>query len=159
VEDDRGRFREILCAILEHRGQELPDWRTCGDAFTPYGAEPPGTGATVELGPSRRRLVAAVVEGVGWNCFSNWLKAPGSSTEHVRQFGYDAVMIEVESLSSTAANARRIRDAVMAMELDGDEPRLVLIGYSKGAPDILEAVVAYPEIRPRIAPNRLGTDS
>jgi hypothetical protein len=27
----------------------------------------------------------------------------------------------------------------------------VLIGYSKGAPDILEAVVAYPEIRRRVA--------
>jgi hypothetical protein len=37
------------------------------------------------------------------------------------------------------------------MELDDDEPRLALIGYSKGAPDILEAVVDYPEIRTRIA--------
>ena len=27
----------------------------------------------------------------------------------------------------------------------------MLIGYSKGAPDILEAVVTYPEIRSRIA--------
>ncbi|MFP3408635.1 hypothetical protein SB757_28910, partial [Pseudomonas sp. SIMBA_065] len=30
-------------------------------------------------------------------------------------------------------------------------PRLVLIGYSKGAADVLEAVVAYPEIRSRVA--------
>ncbi|MGT2494252.1 hypothetical protein ACU4GD_36730 [Cupriavidus basilensis] len=30
-------------------------------------------------------------------------------------------------------------------------PRLVLVGYSKGAPDILQAVVAYPEIRSRVA--------
>ena len=27
----------------------------------------------------------------------------------------------------------------------------MLIGYSKGAPDILEAVVTYPEIRSRVA--------
>jgi hypothetical protein len=32
-----------------------------------------------------------------------------------------------------------------------NRPRLVLIGYSKGAADILEAVVSYPEIRSRIA--------
>jgi dienelactone hydrolase len=39
----------------------------------------------------------------------------------------------------------------MAMPLPADGPRLVLIGYSKGAPDILEAVVNYPEIRSRVA--------
>ncbi len=31
------------------------------------------------------------------------------------------------------------------------EEKLVLIGYSKGAPDLLEAVVTYPEIHPYIA--------
>jgi hypothetical protein len=38
----------------------------------------------------------------------------------------------------------------MAMPLDAGPPRLVLVGYSKGAPDVLEAVVAYPEIRSRV---------
>jgi hypothetical protein len=37
------------------------------------------------------------------------------------------------------------------MEHEETDPRLVLIGYSKGAPDILEAIVDYPEIRQRIA--------
>ena len=37
------------------------------------------------------------------------------------------------------------------MPADPGAPRLVLVGYSKGAPDILEAVVAYPEIRSRVA--------
>ena len=27
----------------------------------------------------------------------------------------------------------------------------MLVGYSKGAPDVLEAIVDYPEIRPRVA--------
>ena len=30
-------------------------------------------------------------------------------------------------------------------------PRLVLIGYSKGTPDILDAIVSYPEIHARVA--------
>jgi len=37
------------------------------------------------------------------------------------------------------------------MPLDAGAARLVLIGYSKGAPDVLEAVVAYPGIRSRVA--------
>ena len=61
------------------------------------------------------------------------------------------VVLKVDGLSSSANNARQIRDAIMAMQAEAGAPRLVLIGYSKGAPDILEAVVAYPEIRPHVA--------
>jgi hypothetical protein len=95
--------------------------------------------------------LAVVVEGLGWGCISNWLDAKGTSATHVRQFGYDMVTIEVDALSSSATNAHQVRDAIMAMELESAEPRLVLIGYSKGTPDILEAIVGYPEIRRRIA--------
>ena len=36
------------------------------------------------------------------------------------------------------------------MDLASDE-RLVLIGYSKGAPDILGGLVTYPELAQRVA--------
>jgi len=151
IEDQRGRFREIFCTVLEERGSTLPDSRPCEDALTRYGVEPAGTGQPVELGQADRRLVAVVVPGLGWDCFANWVDVKETSATHVRQFGYDMVAMKVEGLSSSAANARQIRDAIMAMEPVNNEPHLVLIGYSKGAPDILEAVVSYPEIRQRIA--------
>ena len=69
----------------------------------------------------------------------------------MRQYGYDQVLIKVDALSSTANNARQIRDAVLAMPAEPGPARLVLIGYSKGAPDILDALVTYPEIRNRVA--------
>ncbi|MEN8174366.1 MAG: hypothetical protein ABFS23_01300 [Pseudomonadota bacterium] len=151
VQDKRGRFREIFCQVLEARGPEIPDYRPCDEALTPVGTEPAGTGEKVEFGSSRRRLVAVVVPGVGWDCVSDWLDLKGSVPAHLRQFGYDHVILKVDSLSSSASNARQIRDAIMQMQPLGDEPRLVLIGYSKGPSDILEAVVSYPEIRPRVA--------
>jgi len=151
VQDKRGRFREIYCSVLKARGHDIPDSRPCEDALTRVGNEPAGAGKPVDLGPSKRRLIGAIVAGIGYECFERWLQPPGSVATHVRQFGYDAVQIQVDALSSSENNARQIRDAIMAMPREAGAARLVLIGYSKGAPDILEAIVAYPEIRNRVA--------
>jgi len=92
-----------------------------------------------------------VVPGIGYECIEPWLVPSGSVAKHVRQFGYDQMQIKVDALSSTESNAGQIRDALLAMPREPGPPRLVLIGYSKGAPDILEALVRYPEIRERVA--------
>lgn len=151
IRDARGRFREIACAVLEEHGKDLPHYRDCSDALVTVGEEPPGTGAPVDLGQARRHLVAAVVPGIGWECFQGWLNYNHDFSIHIRSFGYDSFMVEVDGLSSSEHNARQIRDAIMARAADLEAASLVLIGYSKGVPDLLEALVGYPEIRPYVA--------
>jgi dienelactone hydrolase len=151
VQDRRARFREIFCTVLKVRGDTLPDDRPCEDALTRVGVEPPATGVPVLLAPSRLRLVAAVVSGFGYDCIGPWLEPPGTVAENLRRSGFDLSQIPVEGLSSSTRNAELIRDALMAMPQEPGPPRLVLVGYSKGANDILEALVAYPELRPRVA--------
>lgn len=151
IDDRRGRFREIACAVFEDHGEDLRHYRDCEDAFTRVGIEPGATGEPVDLGPSRNNLIIAMIPGIGWECFENWLNYENEFDGHVQKFGFDSHIFEVAGMSGTATNARMVRDKVM-QHADELQPRqLVLLGYSKGAPDALEAVVNYPEIRPYIA--------
>lgn len=150
ITDGRGRFREIACTVLDTHGRELPHHRDCEQALTRLGDEPDPTGAPVDLGQSRRKLVAALVPGIGWECFESWLRYENEFDDYTEQFGYNTYIFSVDGMSGTTHNARQVRDAIME-RADELEPRqLVLIGYSKGAPDLLEAVVSYPEIHPYI---------
>src|SRR6516162_9460864 len=105
VRDRRGRFREIYCAVLESHGPTLPDYRTCEVALNRVGNEPAGTGRPVDLGRSKRHLIAVFVSGIGYACFERWLRSPNTVIEHLRRFGYDAVQLKVDALSSSEKNA------------------------------------------------------
>jgi pimeloyl-ACP methyl ester carboxylesterase len=150
VLDARGRFREILCAVNADHGAELPDYRPCEETLTEVGVEPPPSGAPVSLAPSNADYLALMVPGLGYQCIKAWLHHDNSAPHHVATHGYEATVLEVDGLSGSAVNARIIRDYVMSLPADQADRPLILIGHSKGAPDILQALVTYPELAEKV---------
>jgi pimeloyl-ACP methyl ester carboxylesterase len=151
IDDQRGRFREVFCAVLESRGEEWPDYRPCDEALTRVGQEPAATRQPVNLGKSGKNFLMLIVPGVGWECIEDWLSIDSSLQALLTSHGFAAELLDVDGLSSSANNARQIRDFIEALPPELADRDIVLIGYSKGAPDILEAVVEYPELHARIA--------
>lgn len=150
IDDQRGRFRQIFCEVLETQGEDWPDYRPCDQALTRVGIEPPGREDPVNLGNSKKNLLALVVPGVGWECISEWLARKPETQELLQSFGYGTEILEVDGLSSSTKNALQIRDGIADLPAEFDDRPILLIGYSKGATDILEAVVNYPELQDRV---------
>lgn len=129
----------------------MPDYRPCEEALVRLENEAPPSGTPVDLGVSKHPLKIVIVLGLGAQCVENFLDFQMTVTEHLARFGHEVVLLDVGALSSSARNAASIREAVMTMPDPKKGRRLVLVGYSKGAPDILEAVVTFPELQQRVS--------
>jgi hypothetical protein len=148
ISDERARFREIFCAIQRDHGSRFPDDRPCDAVLHHLADEPDATGKPVYLGAARLPLRFVIIPGLLEECVSSFIRPFSDARPHVESLGFKTDFIMVSGLGGSAHNAAQIQKAVAEMPFPPGE-KLVFIGYSKGATDVLEAVVRYPELRDR----------
>jgi hypothetical protein len=148
VLDRRTEFAAIFCAELETGGVALPDYMPCDQALSPLAPLPKKGLPAAHTHPSPTPVVAALVPGIGYACVAKWLHPDDGARDRIRSRGSDLIRFTVDAFSGSKNNAVQVRDAILA--LPPSTPPLVLIGYSKGTPDVLEAIVRFPELLPRV---------
>jgi len=150
VVDGRTRFREIFCQLLAAEPGYSGDDGAC-DTFLmrlsdePVQDRPDRPPPEV---PSRYRVM--IVPGYLNECFADIALPFDEVIPILNQRGFAIEEASVSGRSSCDANAIRLADVIEKLELDADE-KLILVGYSKGAVDILHCLVDFPRAARRVA--------
>jgi hypothetical protein len=147
--DGRARFREIFCAIAARDGAVVAGDPACDTllwrlADEPLPAERPRSLPAID--PSLRFFL---VTGALSDCFGADALPYREGVERLAAAGVAVGTIRVSGRSGASHNARQIA-GVLAEALDPAD-RVVLMGYSKGAVDILHFLDEFPDAARQVA--------
>jgi hypothetical protein len=135
--DLRGTYRAALCGRPDMPAPE------CARTLRKFGGEAPAPRPPA-ADPSRLRLL--FVPGFLASCFA--VNSFGDVVESARKLGFAADVLAVGGRDTIGVNARLLAEQIDRLPSDGR--RLVLIGHSKGVPDLLEMLATRPDIATRV---------
>jgi pimeloyl-ACP methyl ester carboxylesterase len=147
--DGRRRFREIFCTLLAREngfetgplGCEKQLHRLVDEARV---VDPP---APLPAHDTRYRVL--IVPGLLGECIADIVTPFAVASARLQRHGYRVEPLIVSGRSSADHNAGQIADAVRAIDLDPKD-RLLLVGHSKGAVDLLHFLANYPDLADRV---------
>jgi len=149
ISDQRPRFREIFCGLISENSAAQERQIKCEDFLWRLSDEKQGDRLSQPLPAHDGSLRIILVTGAFAECFPKMGKPYQDAAARLEKFGYRIDTIVVSGRSSSSFNAAMIAETVDGLELREAE-RLILLGYSKGATDILHFLVDYPEIAKKV---------
>jgi hypothetical protein len=142
--DERPQFRNLLGAVAKQREGQYPDERQLGGILHDLG-ETTSTPVAVALSDAPSDLVVILVSGVLWECVSD-VALPfgrGKSVDVAIEYDYlkpryeNIEVVHVRGIATSEYNARIVEAAIRKFR---DAANVIVVAYSKGVPDTLEAL-------------------
>lgn len=151
--DERAQFRNLLGAVVKERRGRYPDERQLESILHDLG-EPSAMPAPVPLPDTPSDLVVILVSGVLWECVSD-VALPfgrGKSVDVETEYDYlrprynNIEVVHVRGIATSEHNARIVEAAIRKHK---DAANVIVVAYSKGVPDTLEALRRLGNDTPR----------
>ncbi len=149
-EDGRARFRGIFCSLAAPGGEPPSGEMSCNSLLWRLADEPAPGDPPAGLPTLATHLHVFVVSGAFGDCRKLDTVPYGDGIERLSAQGFAIQPVMVSGRSGVERNAQQIADAVRAAHVPVDD-RIVLIGYSKGAVDILQFLLDYPDYERQVA--------
>lgn len=140
--DGRADFRALFCESLAQYPEDPGAPVACEFWLPRFEDEPAGSAPPRADSPTPMQVL--LVSGAFSECFGDEARPFGSAVESLQQAGYRIDTIIVGGRSGTEHNAMEIADYLEQWPVWPEVP-LILVGYSKGASDILQFLVDFPE--------------
>jgi hypothetical protein len=149
VTDGRSRFREIFCRLLAaDPDYQRPDGG-CDNFLLRLNDEPLPPESPRPLPGLQNRYRVMIVPGLPGACFARVGLAFSDALKTFKGRGVQIEPLAVSSPADSDANAGHIAGTIERLSL-GEDEKLVLIGHSKGAVDILHFLVNHRQISRRV---------
>ena len=149
ISDQRPRFREIFCGLINEDFEAQRRQINCEGYLWRLNDEQQGDRLGQPLPMHDPSLRIILVTGAFAECFPKMGKPYQDAAGRLETLGYRIDTIVVSGRSSSGYNAAMIAKTVDGLELKATE-RLILLGYSKGATDILHFLIDYPELAKKV---------
>jgi len=147
--DGRRRFREIFCTLLARENGFETGPLGCEKQLHRLVDEAPVVDPPAPLPAHDTRYRVLIVPGLFGECLAGSVTPFAGASARLQRHGYRVEPLIVSGRSSADHNAGQIADAVRAIDLD-PEDRLLLVGHSKGAVDLLHFLANHPDLADRI---------
>ena len=142
IHDQRTRFREIFCGLINENSEAQQRQIKCEDYLWRLTDEKQGDRLSQPLPVHDASLRIILVSGAFAECFPEMGMPYQDAAVRLEKLGYRIDTIVVSGRSSSSYNAAMIAKTVNGLEHRATEP-LILLGYSKGATDILHFLVEF----------------
>ncbi len=150
VDDGRARFRQIVCALADQRRSDGGTSLDCQTLIWRLRDEPPPNRFEPPPPALNPILRVLIVPGAFAECYPEYGMPFEEAATVLQGQGRRIDFVAVSGRSGSDENAARIAAAVDRLPADPGE-KIVLIGHSKGAVDILHFLVGFAEQARRVS--------
>ena len=136
-------FGDLFCSVLKQNNPGGESWGPCNKYIDSPGRE------DAKLGPVSTKYRVLIVPGILSSCVSDSPAFQEGQESLKKQYGVDVDLLQVPN-DSSEANAKLIAQ-YLEDHFSTDTRKYILIGYSKGAPDVQVALAKELGVSDRVA--------